>query len=274
MIDYQRSQNWWSQQAKAKPIEAGILAVGGSGDSELEIIYRQYAEWRHFRRFAHLKRTMNVLEIGCGAGRWALQIAPYVNHVVAFDFSEEMIKLACQRQAKAGLANKIDFSVASAANFHFSHKFDLIYFGCVLQYLDDADCRRAIACAKIALATNGIIIDRSSYSIRIREVFDDKGYQAIYRTEQELESFFAEAGFKNTYHRPSYPPMRLPGRLMVRPRISTGLASSLRRFPTLTYLSVRTVSKLVNLIRPLPQESRLSSRSHDFFRYEFTERSI
>jgi len=268
MIDYPKLRNWWSQQARTLPTQAGILAV----DNELESAYRQYAEWRHFRQLVRLKQNMNVLEVGCGGGRWALLIAPHVKHVTAVDFSDEMIRVARQRQQQAGVAN-LEFVTASAAEFMSSLHYHIIYFSGVLQYLDDDDCRRAIRNAVSMLAPGGTIIDRSSCATPNREVCNNGAYQAIYRTKEELKSMFQEFGFRLTYHSSSYRPMRLPGRLLVKPRVVNALSWCMRQHPVPTYLLVRIASVLVNWLRPLPQPPSCFHRSHDFFRFELASGS-
>lgn len=50
----------------------------------------------------HLRPHMKVLEIGCGTGTTALAHAPYVNHILAIDFSENMISIARSKAANMG----------------------------------------------------------------------------------------------------------------------------------------------------------------------------
>lgn len=72
------------------------------GDPELlrratgEIVMR-------LREWGVLDRAHAVLDFGCGTGRVAIAIAPFVQRVVALDASPEMVRLA--RAASAALAN-------------------------------------------------------------------------------------------------------------------------------------------------------------------------
>ena len=59
----------------------------------------------------HLRPHMKVLEIGCGTGTTALAHAPYVNHILAIDFSENMISIA--RSKAANMAN-VTFETGTA----------------------------------------------------------------------------------------------------------------------------------------------------------------
>ncbi len=56
------------------------------------------------------KPDMQVLEIGCGTGSTAIVHAPHVQHIRAVDYSKNMIAIARQRAAEAGVTN-IDFEV-------------------------------------------------------------------------------------------------------------------------------------------------------------------
>lgn len=54
---------------------------------------------------AYLSPDSDVLEVGCGTGSTALLHAPYVNHIRAVDFSDEMIAIAEEKRVEAGVSN-------------------------------------------------------------------------------------------------------------------------------------------------------------------------
>ena len=53
----------------------------------------------------YLRPDMEILEFGCGTGSTALVHAPYVKHIRAIDLSENMITIAREKAAAAGIAN-------------------------------------------------------------------------------------------------------------------------------------------------------------------------
>jgi ubiquinone/menaquinone biosynthesis C-methylase UbiE len=53
----------------------------------------------------HLRDTDVVLELGCGTGTTALQLAPYVRHIAATDVSGEMIAIAREKAAAQACRN-------------------------------------------------------------------------------------------------------------------------------------------------------------------------
>ena len=74
-----------------------------------------------------------VLELGCGTGGTAIQLAPHVSHWTATDFSAEMIKIAQNKPAGANLT----FKMANAENAYDGGPFDVICAFNVLHLVED-----------------------------------------------------------------------------------------------------------------------------------------
>jgi arsenite methyltransferase len=53
----------------------------------------------------HLQAGSTVLEIGCGTGTLALEMAPFAGHVHALDVSAEMLRIANQKRQAQGVTN-------------------------------------------------------------------------------------------------------------------------------------------------------------------------
>ncbi len=77
---------------------------------------------------ALLKQTHSVLDAGCGHGDFTLEMAPYTDHIVGFDFAIEMIRIAKHLKAKSHVINA-DFIYATTKEpLPFENgAFDLIY---------------------------------------------------------------------------------------------------------------------------------------------------
>ena len=56
----------------------------------------------------YLAPDQKVLEIGCGTGMTAILLAEHVQHLTACDYSSEMLAIAREKAAEAGVQN-IDF---------------------------------------------------------------------------------------------------------------------------------------------------------------------
>jgi arsenite methyltransferase len=52
-----------------------------------------------------LRSDSTVLEVGCGTGSLALQMARFAGHIHALDISDEMLRIAREKQAAQGVAN-------------------------------------------------------------------------------------------------------------------------------------------------------------------------
>lgn len=67
------------------------------------------------RTISHLSPTDRMLEIGCGTGSTALELAPHVAHVTATDIAAAMVDIARDKVAEAGVDN-ISFHVGAAGD--------------------------------------------------------------------------------------------------------------------------------------------------------------
>lgn len=263
-FDQKQIRSWYDQHAVSSPDSAGVLDIYNETEfARFGLLYRQEAEWLHFRRIAPLRKNMRVLELGCGAGRWALRIAPFVNKVVGVDFSEEMIKLAREKQRELGLQN-VEFCVSAIQDVHSETTFDLVYLSGLTQHVTDSQLRQTLGNMQTMLASNGILIDRTSVNTGAREVCDyGAGYHGIYRTAEELKSLLGEFGFHLTYSAPTYNRMRLPGRLINKQWFQRAVETGFHKMPSATIQFIRSTTWLLERVRPVSRGK--ATRSHNFF---------
>ncbi len=92
------------------------------------------AKLSRVRQLLHAKG--HVLEIGCGTGSTALQLAPGVAHITATDVSCGMIDIA---RSKLGPdhTNNVTFRQADAADLVEGHPFDAICAFSLLHLIED-----------------------------------------------------------------------------------------------------------------------------------------
>lgn len=87
----------------------------------------------------YFKPDMTVLEFGCGTGSTAIIHAPYVRHITATDFSQNMIAIAQQKAADKNIQN-ITFECAEITDFdEQKEQFDVILGLNILHLLDDRE---------------------------------------------------------------------------------------------------------------------------------------
>lgn len=73
-------------------------------------------------------RSRRLLDIGCGTGRHAIELARRGYPVTGFDLSESQLRLARQKAAAAGVA--IDFQHRDATQPHFDRQFEAAIMFC------------------------------------------------------------------------------------------------------------------------------------------------
>jgi len=70
-------------------------------------------------------RGKQVLDVGCGSGRYSLELARRGAEVVGLDFAPAMIDLARERAGEAGLTQQCHFEVAEFLEWCEPHHFDI-----------------------------------------------------------------------------------------------------------------------------------------------------
>ena len=159
------------------------------------------AQMRFFREqvMPELNKSTRVLDLGCGPGVWALELAPLVGHVTGIDIAPAFIEHANKEAQRAGIPNAT-FEVASFLEFVPQEKFDLILLGAMLVHVDDPELLPLLAKVRSSLQPNGLVYVRSSLAPR-RRYARTGTYQALYRTKDEYERAFTTAGFTFTQAR-------------------------------------------------------------------------
>jgi len=87
---------------------------------------------------ARLRPGDKLLDVGCGTGSLALELAPHVAQVHAIDLSSEMIRIANGKAADAGVGN-VTFHTGSAAELSAlgETSFDVVCAYNILHLVDD-----------------------------------------------------------------------------------------------------------------------------------------
>ena len=84
----------------------------------------------HITRKAGLDTSASVLDIGCGPGSHALEMAPRVGRVEGFDIAPNMIELARENAARDGCANThfqvLDWTTAELDALRWRNRFQLV----------------------------------------------------------------------------------------------------------------------------------------------------
>lgn len=108
----------------------------------------------------YLTPDMDVLEFGCGTGSTALALGPSVRHIRATDMSGNMIAIARDKAAAAGLANATFERVAIEDIDAPDESYDAILGHSILHLV--ADRRAAIAHVSRLLKPGGVFISSTA----------------------------------------------------------------------------------------------------------------
>ncbi len=111
----------------------------------------------------HLTEEINVLDLGCGTGLGAQFYQPFAKHLTGVDVSLKMLEKAAEKKIYSHLEV---FDILQ--EWHFSHKFDLIYSSDVFVYFGNLDT--IIQSASTSLANGGII----AFSVELLETSSQK----------------------------------------------------------------------------------------------------
>jgi ubiquinone/menaquinone biosynthesis C-methylase UbiE len=135
---------YWEQRAvRYGDVDRGLPAVCSYG------MPRLYNEAIHVCQRLALSSLLaswsdlDVLDVGCGIGRWSIEIAKRGNRVVGVDVSQTMVSLARRNARRAGV--ECEFAVGGAAAFRSKQTFDVVLAVTVLQHvMDDEEFNAAI----------------------------------------------------------------------------------------------------------------------------------
>jgi len=169
---------------------------------------RLRGEWRQVARWLDRHRVAGgaCLDVGCGTGVWLERFARRFRRVDGIDLSLEMVASARRRMARLGL-DHVRVTCQSALDLTGDTRYDLIFVGGVLMYLDDDQLAGVLARLRGLLAPRGVLVLRESCATPIwyRDqplspgLFADPAaprppYFAIYRPPGHYRALVAASG--------------------------------------------------------------------------------
>lgn len=143
-----------------------------------------------------LNRSDRVLDVGCGAGRWAQVVAPGVSEYLGIDFSENLLEVARGKVPEARFqclsVDKLDLDALMVAP-----PFSLIICSGILAYINDRDIAALLSVVADAASPRSRIYIREPIAktsrLTLKAHWSDelcKQYSAIYRTRAEYLQLF------------------------------------------------------------------------------------
>jgi SAM-dependent methyltransferase len=182
-----------------------------------EAVQRRYVADRNAPRFLpfllpHLRSGIDVLDVGCGVGSIALDLAPTIapGRIVGVDADEGQLEAARRSAAERGIDNAT-FVTASVYELPFEDAtFDVVYANAVLMYVREqvralAEMRRVLRSSGVAAVTDDdlgtVVISPERPELRLApRLFEcavaHEGGNARY--SRHLRTLMLEAGFART----------------------------------------------------------------------------
>jgi ubiquinone/menaquinone biosynthesis C-methylase UbiE len=154
------------------------------------------------RTRSYLKATDHLLEIGCGTGSTALQLAPSVAQITATDISAKMLAIA-ESKLTADAPNNIDFLQVPVMKPLAAGPFDAICAFSILHLLEDLPA--SLTHLKSQLKPGGYVISKTACVgdmnrmippvIRVMQMFGKAPFLNVFGA-QALETAFRDGGFE------------------------------------------------------------------------------
>ena len=177
--------DFWDKTATKTTLDnkegVGMLTEG----NEYYARARTMEEFQLLNNLVSRREIERVLEVGCGSGRYASYFSERGIKYFGVDISSEMISLA--ETIHGNRDDNINFQHITDIS-EINEIFDLVIIGGVTMYLNDNEL--AEFAAKCAELTRYRLITRDTFSLWARKALINSDYSVIYRTPEELNSFF------------------------------------------------------------------------------------
>ncbi|MBS2037043.1 class I SAM-dependent methyltransferase [bacterium] len=195
-MDYLKTARYWIQAARHPKVEPDQVAAQNytlPKDVHLSVRHRQLRFLEAILR--EQKTTPRVLDLGCGPGWWATQLAHLTESWLGFDIAPSFIEHARQEAARQGLSH-LEFRTSNLLEVAEGRRFNVVVLGGTLGYINDSDLLPLMQNVRSHLLPGGVAYVRVSTIPGIYPRIAWKGdYQITYRKETEYYYTFQKAGF-------------------------------------------------------------------------------
>jgi len=179
---------FWDKRAKDYGASASGYANADLEDYRIRIWSKKVFE------LLSIKPGMKVLDAGCGAGKWSIELAKRGAIVTGIDMSKEMIKLAKENAIEKGI-HSISFYNQKIEHLDYWNYFDVVISVAVLQHITE-DSKFSVAADQIikAVKRGGHILTVDSAPLKEATPLEMRLKHMKLRTKQEWIGLFESKG--------------------------------------------------------------------------------
>jgi 2-polyprenyl-3-methyl-5-hydroxy-6-metoxy-1,4-benzoquinol methylase len=143
------SQYWEARASRFATQGSGLAAVCSYGMPAFYNTCIDVCQRLALRKWIQVTPGMEVLDVGCGVGRWSVDMAARGARVTGVDLSETMLVEARRRAEEAGVAARCRFMQQDLAALDTGRQYSLVLGVTVLQHILDP-ARLAEAVSRLA----------------------------------------------------------------------------------------------------------------------------
>lgn len=187
-------QEFFSNRSKGFKQENPYISVLYQDENPELALARDKVEKNKILPLLNLTGKENILDIGCGVGRWADALTNHNGNYVGIDFCGDLIKNANERIRKP----RTHFYQLAAENVHnekleYYAPFNIVIISGVLLYMNDSKVIECFKGCQQLLSNNSFFYIREPLAIQKRLTLNGvwsedlkQKYYSIYRTASEL----------------------------------------------------------------------------------------
>lgn len=207
-IDYKDTRDFFKKRAKKFREENPYCVTMYQDNNERLVRERNQKEIEKLKPLLRLNEKSKVLDVACGIGRWADAIQEDIDYYCGIDFSDELIEIARRRNIRKNYSFYVGSitDVKKIMDEKAIGNFDTILLMGILMYVNDDDLVNAFTQIASKCEKNARICVREPIGIAdrltLKDFFSEEledNYNAIYRTHDEIISFFSKTFFKEGF---------------------------------------------------------------------------
>ena len=150
---------------------------------------------KNFRNAPPKTRPSSLfLDVGCGNGKFSFYFSNWFKKTIGIDFSKKSIGIAKKEALRRKIKNAA-FYCADVKKLNLNQKFEVIFIGGVLMYINDKDLPLVLAALKKHLAKGGLLILREPF-FKNRTLIKNGKYPVIYRSLKNFVKKLQQEKFK------------------------------------------------------------------------------